>query len=114
MVLYGENSYWLVKIILTKGLAFTYLIAFTVALRQYRGLVGEKRDSSSTGFCRGGEHLELPEPVPLFPFRQSNQFLGFNRHSFILRTHSEDTFNDLFTSCFSNMACNVVSLPFVR
>lgn len=41
MELYGEGSYWLVKLLLSKGLGITFLIAFAVALRQYRGLVGE-------------------------------------------------------------------------
>lgn len=41
MNIYGEGSYRLVQLLLSKGTALTFLIAFTVALRQYRGLVGE-------------------------------------------------------------------------
>jgi hypothetical protein len=41
-VVYGESSYQLIQFLLLKGIALTYLIAFTVAIRQYRGLVGKK------------------------------------------------------------------------
>jgi hypothetical protein len=41
-VVYGESGYQLIQFLLLKGIALTYLIAFSVALRQYCGLVGEK------------------------------------------------------------------------
>ena len=37
----GINSYFLTRIIFLRGLAFVYFVAFTVALRQNRGLIGD-------------------------------------------------------------------------
>lgn len=42
MAFYGESSYWLAKLLLSKGIAVTYLVAFLVAFRQYTSLVGEE------------------------------------------------------------------------
>ncbi|QIB75764.1 lipase maturation factor family protein [Halogeometricum borinquense] len=41
MVVWGQESYWLVRFLFQRGLAVIYVVAFLVAARQFRPLVGE-------------------------------------------------------------------------
>ncbi|NEU55810.1 lipase maturation factor family protein [Halorussus sp. MSC15.2] len=55
MALWGPESYWLVRLLVHRGLAVVYLLAFLVAATQFRALVGED------GLLPVSEYVEYAE-----------------------------------------------------
>lgn len=67
--MFEGESYWIAKLIFQKGLALTYFVAFTVALKQYTGLVGEKGILPIEELVR---EKDLREVLSLFYFFNSD------------------------------------------
>lgn len=69
------SSYYLTRLVFQKALAFTYLIAFLVALHQFRPLLGEKGLLPTPQFVKLVKFTDFPSLFYLFP--KDNAFLFF-------------------------------------
>lgn len=75
------GSYSFAQIVLSKGIAATFLIAFIVALRQYRGLVGEKGVLPAKDFVK---EESIWDAISLFYFFPSDNAIKYSAISGIL------------------------------
>jgi hypothetical protein len=63
----GTNGYWLTRLLLQRGVALVYLIAFLVAVNQFRPLCGERGLLPATQFIRDTPFRAAPSLFYLFP-----------------------------------------------
>jgi hypothetical protein len=67
-VMEGTTGYWLTRLVLQRSLGLVYLIAFSVAVNQFRPLCGEKRLLPVHQFLRHTSFGESPIIFFLFPY----------------------------------------------
>jgi len=70
-------DYWLTRLVLQRGLALIYLIAFLVAVNQFRPLCGEKGLLPAPQFIRETPFREAPSLFYLFPNDQAFALFGW-------------------------------------
>ncbi|MDX1744768.1 MAG: lipase maturation factor family protein, partial [Halobacteriales archaeon] len=69
----GPEGYWLVRFVFQRGLALIYLLAFLVAARQFRPLVGEDGLLPITEYVENASFADRPS---LFYFIPSDRAIG--------------------------------------
>lgn len=67
------DEYWLARQVLQRGTAAIYLIAFIVAIRQFRGLLGERGLLPIPRFLAVNSFRRAPS---LFQFHYSDRFFA--------------------------------------
>ena len=63
----GAGGYWLTRFVFQRSLGLVYLIAFIVALNQFRPLLGERGLLPVTDYVRQVSFREAPSLFHFFP-----------------------------------------------
>ena len=79
--MYTNGNFITAQFLLSKGISLTFLIAFIVALRQYRGLVGEKGVLPAKDFVK---EESIWDTISLFYFFPSDNAIKYSAISGIL------------------------------
>src|SRR6185369_14083135 len=73
----GSSGYWLTRLLLQRGLGLVYLIAFLVAVNQFRPLCGEHGLVSAPQFMKETPFRAAPSIFYLFPRDQAFAIFGW-------------------------------------
>ena len=112
---FGEGEYWITRLVMQRGVAFIYLIAFINAVNQFRPLLGERGLLPVALFLKRVRFRQAPSIFWLFPSDRAfaiAAWIGVALAVFALSGYSEEF--GLFTSIGVWLALWVIYLSFVN